>query len=606
MKAFASFLVISIFFCSSIFANDEKNTVPASLKTVTIYRTGAEMTHTAKATLSKGNNEVVIEGISNSVDINSIQINCPSLVTILGMEFSNNYLLPEVTSPALKKIRDSVERLNNETEKINISLNTTSDLVAVLKSNREIKGSQTGLSVAELIKLMDYYKIKSNELQNELTSLNAKKNKLETQVQKLNKQAAEEEKKNIISGGRIILQLSAALQGEQEFTLSYITQNAYWTPYYDIKAEGVNSPLVIIYKAKIAQTSGIDWKKVKLSLSTSTPSQYGAAPLLKSWFLSYINPVRQIEREMSKSNSIQSLQGKAAGIVASPGNSETTNNVVIRGIGSVSGNNEPLYVVNGTIMEKADFFKINPNAIKDVTVLNNASSLALYGSRAVNGVMIVNLKDGLEDYISITDNALDVTYDVDIPYDIPTNGKQQIATLKEASIPAIYKYYAVPKLDKDAYLLAEVTGWEKLNLLPGEANIIFEGTYVGKSFIDPASANDTLNLTLGKDKRVVVKREKLVDYSSSKLIGTNKLQTIAYELTVKNNKKDAISLILKDQYPISSNKEIEVELVESSDATDNKEIGVLTWKMQLAPGESKKVRISYSAKYPKGKIVNLN
>lgn len=606
MRVLISFFVISIFFCSSIFANDEKNSVSASLKTVTIYRTGAEMIHTAKATLSKGNNELIIEGISSSVDINSIQVNCPSLVTILGIEFSNNFLLPEITSPALKKIRDSVERLNSEIEKINISLTTTSDLLAVLKSNKEIKGSQTGLSVAELIKLMDYYKIKSNELQNELTSLNSKKKKFETQVQKLNNQAAEEEKKNIISGGRIILQLSAAAQGEQEFTLSYITQNAYWTPYYDIKSEGVNSPLSIIYKAKIAQTTGIDWKKVKLSLSTSTPSQYGAAPLLKSWFLSYINPVKQLEREMSKSNSIQSLQGKIAGIQVSPGYNETKDQLVIRGMGSLNGSNQPLYIVNGTVMETADFSKIDPNAIKDFTVLKDATALALYGSRAVNGVMVVTLKDGLEDYISITENALDVTYDIDLPYDIETNGKQQIATLKEASIAAVYKYYAVPKLDKDAYLLAEVTGWEKLNLLAGEANIIFEGTYVGKSFLDPASTNDTLNLTLGKDKRVVIKREKLTDYSSSKLIGTNKLQTITFELTVKNNKKDAISLILKDQYPISTNKEIEVELIESSDAADNKEIGVLTWKMELAPGESKKVRISYSAKYPKGKILNLN
>ncbi|MBC7536209.1 MAG: mucoidy inhibitor MuiA family protein [Ferruginibacter sp.] len=602
MKAFTFFIVLSVLFSSTSFANDEKNTVTANLKTVTIYRTGAEMIHTAKAMLLKGNNELVVEGISNYVDINSIQVNCPSLVTILGLEFSNNYLLPEIVSPVLKKIRDSAEKLNNEIEKINISLTTTSDLIAVLKSNREIKGSQTGLSVAELMKLMDYYKTKSNELQNELSLLNNKKNKLQTQVQKLNNQAAEEEKKNIKSGGRIILQLSAALPGEQEFTISYITQNAYWTPYYDIKAEGVNRPLTIIYKAKIAQTTGIDWRKVKLSLSTSTPSQYGAAPLLKSWFLSYINPVRQMEKDLSMSNSIPSgLTGKVSGLIT-----ESSSPIALRGIRTITGDNKPLYVVNGAVMEFSDFGKLNPNSIQNVEVMKNEQATSLYGPRGVNGAMIVTLKDGLEDYISITDNALDVTYDIDLPYDVPTNGKQQVATLKEASIPAIYKYYAVPKLDKDAYLLAEVTDWEKLNLLPGEANIIFEGTYVGKSFLDPASTNDTLNLTLGKDKRVIIKREKLTDYSSSKLIGTNKVQTITYELTVKNNKKDPISLLLKDQYPISTNKEIEVALLESSDAADNAEIGVLTWKLQLAPGESKKVRISYSAKYPKGKVLNLN
>ncbi|MEX0636490.1 MAG: DUF4139 domain-containing protein, partial [Ferruginibacter sp.] len=225
--------------------------------------------------------------------------------------------------------------------------------------------------------------------------------------------------------------------------------------------------------------------------------------------------------------------------------------------------------------------------------------------RASNGVVLITLKDGLDDYVSVSENDLDITYDIDLPYDVPTNGKQQIATLKEISMNGIFKYYAVPKLDKEAYLLAEISDWEKLNLLAGEANIIFEGTYIGKSFLDPASTNDTLNLTLGKDKRVVVKREKMTDFSSVKLIGSNKLQTITYELTVKNNKKDAIDFILKDQYPISTNKDIEVELRESSDAMVNTEIGVLTWKLQLAPGESKKVRISYSVKYPKGKMLNL-
>ncbi|MEO6671067.1 MAG: DUF4139 domain-containing protein [Ferruginibacter sp.] len=582
------------------FANDDKNTVTASLKTVTIFRSGAEMIHTARATLVQGNNELTIEAVSSFIDINSIQVNCPASITILGIEFSNNYLVQEISNPVLKKIKDSIEKLNNEIEKTNISITTTTDLLSVLKSNKEIKGSQTGLSVSELMKLMDYYKIKSNELQAELSALNTKKNKLAVTVQKLNNQASEEEKKNIVTGGRIILQLSAAMQGTEDFSISYITQNAYWTPYYDIKAEGINNPLKIIYKAKIVQTTGIDWKKVKLSLSTSTPSQYGAAPLLKSWFLAYINPVTQMERQISKSNSIQS------GLAKQSPNYEHDSNVKIRGIGSLDQNAVPLYIVNGAIMEPSDFEKMDPNSFKDVQVLKDDAATAIYGSRAANGAMVITLKDGLEDYISVTDNTLDVTYDIDLPYDVPTNGKPQIATLKEASVPAFYKYYSVPKLDKDAYLLAEVSDWEKLNLLPGEANIIFEGTYVGKSFIDPASTNDTLNLTLGKDKRVIVKREKLTDFSSIKFLGLNKLQTITYELTVKNNKKEPILLILKDQYPISTNKEIEVELLQSTDAANNTEIGVLTWKLELAAGESKKVRISYSAKYPKGKVLNLN
>lgn len=594
-----AFLLLNI---SQVFAGDEKNTVASTVKSVTVYRNGAEMIHTANANLPKGSSELLIEGISNAIDINSLQINCPSTVTILGVEFSNQYLVNEMATPTMKKIQDSIETVKEGIQKIEISIATTDDLLSVLKSNKEIKGSQTGLSVAELMKLMDYYKLKSAELQNDLSALKVKREKQNTLLGKLNLQLAEEQKKNTKSAGRIILQLSAALNVNSEFTVSYLTYNAYWTPYYDLKVDNIKSPLKVIFKAKISQTTGIDWNKVKLSLSTSTPSQYGAAPLLRSWFLSYIDPVSRMNRQLVASNSIQSFDKKTElqEVVVSG-----YNQVKIRGNGSVSGS-DPIYIVNGAEMNPSDYKRLDPSSIKNIEILKDASATAIYGSRASQGAVLVTLKDGLDDYVTVADNELDVTYDIDLPYDVPTNGKQQIATIKEATMNGVFKYYAVPKLDKEAYLLAEISDWEKLNLLPGEANIIFEGTYVGKSFIDPASTSDTLNLTLGKDKRVVVKREKMVDFSSVKFLGSNKLQTMTYELTVKNNKKDAVNFILKDQYPISTNKDIEVELLSDGDAQVNKEIGVLTWKLQLAPGESKKVRFSYSVKYPKGKTLNLN
>ena len=605
MIKFLALACLFIFSYSFATAADEKNTVNSGIKSVTIYRNGAELIHTAKASLKQGSSELIIEGISNVIDINSLQINCPSVVTILGVEFSNQYLINEMATPAMKKLQDSVETVTAEIEKIFISIATTEELISVLKSNKEIKGSQTGLSVAELMKLMDYYKLKSTELQNDLSALKIKREKYRVVLGKLNNQVQEEQKKNTKTAGRILLQLSTALPGENEFTISYLTPNAYWTPYYDLKIESVQSPIKIIYKAKISQSTGMDWKKVKLSLSTSAPSQYGAAPLLRSWFLSYINPVYQMEKDLAKQNTIPSaLEGRAAGLseVVVTGYGA----LKIRGSGTLKANSNPLYIVNAAEMSATDKERLDPNSIKNIEVLKGEDGTALYGSRAANGVVLITLKDGLDDYVSVADNELDITYDIDVPYDVPSNGKQQIATLKEASVNGIFKFYAVPKLDREAYLLTEISDWEKLNLLAGEANIIFEGTYVGKSFLDPNSTSDTLNLTLGKDKRVVVKREKMVDFSSVKFMGSNKLQTITYELTVKNNKKDAIQFILKDQYPISTNKEIEVEVLESSAADINKEIGVLTWKLQLAPGESKKIRFSYSVKYSKGKVLNLN
>ncbi|MBS1573308.1 MAG: DUF4139 domain-containing protein, partial [Bacteroidetes bacterium] len=90
-----------------------------------------------------------------------------------------------------------------------------------------------------------------------------------------------------------------------------------------------------------------------------------------------------------------------------------------------------------------------------------------------------------------------------------------------------------------------------------------------------------------------------------KFLGSNKIQTITYELTVKNNKSEPINIILKDQYPVSTNKEIEVNLLQGKDGSVNEETGVITWTMQVASGKSEKRRMSYSVKYPKDKIVNI-
>jgi Domain of unknown function (DUF4139)/TonB-dependent Receptor Plug Domain len=348
---------------------------------------------------------------------------------------------------------------------------------------------------------------------------------------------------------------------------------------------------------------------VKLTLATSSPNQNSNAPVLKSWFLDYTNPVTRLENNLYM-NSMQSmLQNKAAGLEVSTDKELVTtgytNQIKIRGLSTLKDAPSPVYVINGGIITPEQFEKIDPKNIKSVDVRKGDQATSLYGAQAVNGAIVITLKDDLGDYITVKDNELSVVFDIDLPYDVPANGKEQNVSLKETTVNTLYKYYAVPRLDKDAYLLGELADWEALNLLPGEANIIFEGTYIGKSYIDPNSTNDTLNLTLGKDKRIVVKKEKLKDFSSVKFLGSNKKQVFTYELTVKNNKKEAVQMLLKDQYPLSTNKDIEVELMEFADASNNTELGILTWKLQLAPGETKKLRVSYSVKYPKDKYLNL-
>ena len=237
-------------------------------------------------------------------------------------------------------------------------------------------------------------------------------------------------------------------------------------------------------------------------------------------------------------------------------------------------------------------------------VMLQARQAKLAGSVAKE-VDVAEAPRALDDYVQQAENQLNTTFDIDIPYTIASNGKQHAVNLKEYTHPASYQYYVAPRINQEVFLLAELTDYEKLNLVPGQANVMFENMLVGKTYINPSEATDTLKLSLGRDKMISVKREKINDLSSSRLIGNSRTQTTIYEITIKNNKKLAVSLTLQEQYPLSTDKSMDITLEEASGAEVDKATGIVTWKLNIPAGATQKVKFGYSVKHPRDKEVNL-
>lgn len=209
------------------------------------------------------------------------------------------------------------------------------------------------------------------------------------------------------------------------------------------------------------------------------------------------------------------------------------------------------------------------------------------------------------DFTSVKENQTNIEFKIDVPYTINADGKKNVVEVQKISIPSTYEYYCAPKLDKDAFLLAHATGWEAYNLISGEMNLFFEGTYVGKSYLDVSNTNDTLDISLGRDKNIVVTRTKLKEFSKKNLIGSSKKETRSFDIEIRNKKKQAVNIIVEDQFPLSTNKEIEIEQLEKSDAKINSDTGIMTWKFELKPAENKKLKMQYSVKYPKEQNIIL-
>lgn len=546
-------LFLMAFLASAVAFGQKPFFAKAKVKAATVYFNGAELSQSTAISLPAGTSEIVIKNVADYLDENTVQIGAPSTLTVLSVQFTQNYISEyeiDESNPVIKKVRDSISFVQKDIKKIQIEIYSAQQTIALLDQNQMVGGANTGLSVAELMKLVDYYKAKRTELDNTIVALQEKEEKANKRLAGLNaKLEINAQKEEKASKGKLILQVMNEVAGNVNLDINYITYSATWTPFYDLRADNITSPINMMYKAQVTQNSGIDWEKVKLTLSSGNPSQNNQAPLLKAWFLRYGSEADGYSYH--RANLYNSLERK-------DGREET----------------------------KKEY---NTYKYRDTT--------ASYGIDEIGSADI-------SDYTEINENQLNVSFDIDIPYDILSNGKAHSVAMKEIKLPATYKYYTAPRVEKEAYLLAQIDEYSKYNLLPGQANIIFEGLYVGKTVINPNQTGDTLNLSMGRDKKISIKREKVVDKSGTKFLSSYKEQTFTFDLTVRNNKKEEVQLLLKDQYPLSTDKEVSIELLDDGKAKVNAETGILTWELKLQPNETKKIRISYKVRYPKNKVID--
>lgn len=228
--------------------------------------------------------------------------------------------------------------------------------------------------------------------------------------------------------------------------------------------------------------------------------------------------------------------------------------------------------------------------------VSNAEAQQQYGE--------VKVLKGIEyDEIELSNIAVD--FPIDGTYSIPSDSKPYLLEVANYSLSANFQYFCAPKADKDAFLRAQITGWEKLNLVQGETSIYFRGMYIGQSYINPGSASDTLSISMGRDNKVAVNRVKIEEKESIKIIGSNKSETFTYKITVRNTNQTTIKLELEDQIPVSQTSEVEVNIITISGADLDKLSGLLKWNLELKANESKEFIVSFTVKYPKNKPVQV-
>ena len=613
-------LFISFVFAALASRGDDGQKITSKVQRVVVFLNGAQVTRTASVNIIQGTSTLTFENISPGIDAQSIQVHANGDFTILSVKNELNYLNAEAKQKNIEELQAQQKLLSDRLSIQNYLLSVNQEEENMLLKNQVVTGENASLDVLKLKQALDFQTARLTDIKKKTLTTNSAIASIEAELQKYNQQIADIERGSSKITSNILVTVSAKSALQSEFTLNYVVHNASWYPTYDIRAKNVNSPISISYKANVTQQSGEDWKNIKLTLSTGNPSVSGSKPELSPYYLNFgmtysnqADKITSITGRVTANNDGTAIPGVTVKVKGSSIGT-VTNTDGQYSIQVPDGNQTLTFSSIGyqTRQMQANSSTINvglgesSNQLAEVVVTGygikrEAKSMG-YATQELEG-RVVGLATADIPQVNRVENQTNVEFAIDNPYSIPSDGKQYTVEINQIDVPASYQYAVAPKLSTDVFLSAKLTDWNKYNFLSGEANLFFEGTFIGKSLLNTNATADTLNISLGADKNIVVTRTLQKELTQRQTIGSNKKDTRDWIIEVKNRKNQPVNLLVEDQLPVSQNSAIEVEQQELSGGKPDAETGKISWTMALNPQDDKKLELKYQVKYPKNQSI---
>lgn len=625
-------ILLPLLFClvpSLICATENPIELSSAIKKVIVFKEGAQVTRMAKVEIPTGKSIYRFAGVTPDLDAKSIQLKGEGDFTILSVHHQLNFFEVTDKSEVLFNLEAEVEQLQQQVEEWNIQIKVLDEEEKLIVNNNKKSGKEDEtLPVDELKSMAAFYREQIAEIRLSKLDFKRKINEQLKAIRKTQQQINEIKSANQdVETSEILVTVVADQAVTGQFELSYFVSNAGWSPTYDIRVQDVQSPIQLLYKANVVQSTGEEWKEVKLTLSTATPKQSGTKPNLQRWNLGFYNP--------TLSRNLRDHDSRLEIIINEDGSKTVKGRIFDQETG------EPLIGANvlvpgtstGTITDFDGIYEIQvPNGTEELYIsytgyegqkidLNNRTMLDVgltsgalldevvvlgYGGRAKKPKTQQEKATTKPIAITTYEKITSVEFEIELPYTIPSSGKEYMVNINNFDIPAYYEYYSAPKLDKDVFLTAMITNWEDYHLLTGSSNLYFEGTFIGNAMLDVESLKDTLSISLGRDKNVIVERTLLKDFSKTQFIGNKKIESRAVQIEIRNKKNHPINLVIEDQFPVSVVDDIEVKRESYNGAVLDENSGKLVWELSISAQSQQKVGFGYSVKYPKREWVVLD
>lgn len=635
MKAKIMMMTAALMFVMA--ANGDNKKVTPSIKHVTVFTNGAQVERSLSVNLLAGEQVITFTGLSPYTDVKSMQIKARGKLTVLGVNYRTIH--PD-SLQRVKQLREAEKLVKSTDEKereLKAQLEVVNAQLEMVKTNSSIGNRTTVTPLANIKELNNYYAQETLELKKKAIAIDQELEKLAEIREKQEKTVDSIARLKLKTMTEADLTLQVAQAGKVEFDLTYYVRNAGWYPTYDLRSEGLGLPLQLSYKANMFQNTKEEWNNIPVTLSSANPSRSNIAPELRTYWIDYGKQAPRYDNELGTEGSVsgivldeegEPLIGCSVMVVGTSLGTVTDVNgrysiALPRGksqlrfayVGYLSQTSS----VNGSTLNVR--MKEDNAALQEVVVMGYGVSKKGRGktsrkqedaSRALEGkapgvAVSKEPKMPESELIAVNEQRAQFGYEFEIkqPLTLLSDGKTTTTEIARYQLPATYQYLGIPRADKDAFLVADATDWQQYSLLEGEANVYFENSFIGKTVLDPTVANDTLHFSLGRDNGIRMQRTKVSARSTRRLLASNQEQDMTWRITVKNSRKEAVSLLLQDQIPVSQNSNITVTTEELSGGQLDKSTGIIVWQLQLQPNEQREFIVQYRVKYPKNRRLTI-
>ncbi len=520
----------------------QQATEPGAVASVTLYPDRAAVRRTVRLDLKQGLWTVRVPGLPAPIEPSSLQAKVVSPAAgadaprLLGVEYSATPRIEFASSPEGRELAEKVRDLRRRLERLAQERalleahDRLVDQVGIRPSAGGADGATQAIDTAAAARQLDAVAAERRKV---LEALRAQ----ESERERLALELAAAEEQLAARGGAdrtdraALVSLAVPAAAAVELEVSYLVPGAGWQPAYTVRASGDRSSVEVEYDALVMQSTGEDWKDVRLALSTAEPGEASEPSEIEPWYVDVVQPVEK------RAMAMEMAPGAPAPVTAAA-----------------------------------------PMAMTDAGPAGN------------DAAMRARLEE-LSAAASVQESGVAVSFELPRPVTMASDSSRRQRTRIGAFRPeATFTFVAAPILTESVFLRGDLVNSSAFQMIPGKAQVFMGSDFIGDSAMPGVAPAGEFRVFFGPDRALRARREVLSRVTGSGgIFGGSTVTTWKDRITVDNGTGRDVRVELYDRRPASRNEKIECTLRDPQPAlsTDARYVerrmpqGILRWDLSV-------------------------